>query len=255
MIDYHVSGSDRRVRVDVLDAEGEIVRTLFEGTRGNGTHRETWNLRYQGAVTFEGIVLEGGDPARGPWSPPGRYEVRLTVDGGVHVASFDVRRDPRLTGVSDADLVAQFQLALEIRDAESQANGSVLLIRDMRGQLQASIARSDDEELKASAERFMADISELEAQLYQVKNQSPKDKIAFPIRLNDRLTGLRSRLERGDAVPTPAYRGVFEELSAELDGYMRALQDLISEDLDRLNTELTKAGLPPVVVRDLLIAE
>ena len=131
----------------------------------------------------------------------------------------------------------------------------ILMIRDMRGQLQASIARSDDQQLKASAERFMGDISQLEAQLYQVRNQSPKDKIAFPIRLNDRLTGLRSRLERGDAAPTPAYRGVFEELSAELDGYMRALQDLISEDLDRLNAELTKAGLPSVVVRDLLIAE
>ena len=250
VIDYYVTGSNQQVRLDVFDAEGELVRTLFEGRRGEGTHRETWDLRHPGAVTFDGIVLEGGNPARGPWSPPGRYQARLTVDDDVQVASFRVHRDPRLTGVTDADLVAQFRLASRIRDAESQANGSILLIRDLRGQIQASVARNEDRQLKASAERFVDDIGRVEAQLYQVRNQSPKDKIAFPIRLNDRLTGLRSRLERGDAAPTAAYRDVFEELAAELDGHMRVLHDLISEDLTRLNDEFTRAGLPQMVVRD-----
>ncbi|MBT3776303.1 MAG: glycosyl hydrolase [Gemmatimonadales bacterium] len=250
VIDYYVTDSDQQVRLDVFDAEGELVRTLFEGRRGEGTHRETWDLRHRGAVTFDGIVLEGGNPARGPWSPPGRYQARLTVGDDVHVASFGVHRDPRLTGVTDADLVGQFRLASRIRDAESQANGSVLLIRDLRGQIQASVAGSEDQQLKASAERFVDDIGRVEAQLYQVRNQSPKDKIAFPIRLNDRLTGLRSRLERGDAAPTAAYRDVFEELAAELDGHMRVLHDLISEDLTRLNDEFTRAGLPKMVVRD-----
>lgn len=250
VIDYYVTGSDQQVRLDVFDAEGELVRTLFEGKRGEGTHRETWNLRHRGAVTFDGIVLEGGNPARGPWSPPGRYQARLTVGDDVHVASFGVHRDPRLTGVTDADLVGQFRLASRIRDAESQANGSVLLIRDLRGQIQASVAGSEDQQLKASAERFVDAIGRVEAQLYQVRNQSPKDKIAFPIRLNDRLTGLRSRLEWGDAAPTAAYRDVFEELAAELDGHMRVLHDLISEDLTRLNDEFTRAGLPQMVVRD-----
>ncbi|MBT7692393.1 MAG: glycosyl hydrolase [Gemmatimonadales bacterium] len=250
VIDYYVTDSDQQVRLDVFDAEGELVRTLFEGRRGEGTHRETWDLRHRGAVTFDGIVLEGGNPARGPWSPPGRYQARLTVGDDVHVASFGVHRDPRLTGVTDADLVGQFRLASRIRDAESQANGSILLIRDLKGQIQASVARSEDQQLKASAERFVDDIGRVEAQLYQVRNQSPKDKIAFPIRLNDRLTGLRSRLERGDAAPTAAYRDVFEELAAELDGHMRVLHDLISEDLTRLNDEFTRAGLPQMVVRD-----
>ena len=166
-----------------------------------------------------------------------------------------MRRDPRLSDVTDADLVAQFELALEIRDSESSANRSVLLVRDLRTQLEVSIADSDNAELNASAARFTDDISSLEADLYQVINQSPKDKIAFPIRLNDRLTGLRNRLERGDAAPTAAYRSVFEELSGELDGHMRELEDLLTEDLPRLNRELAAAGLPRLVVRDLLITE
>ena len=255
VVDYYVRESGRSVRVDILDAEGEYVRTLFEGAPAAGIHRATWNLRYSGAVSFEGIVLEGGNPTVGPWAPPGRYQTRLTVDSERWTQSFDVRRDPRLSDVTDADLVAQFELALKIRDSESSANRSVLMVRDLRTQLEVSIADSDNAELNASAARFTDDISSLEADLYQVINQSPKDKIAFPIRLNDRLTGLRNRLERGDAAPTAAYRSVFEELSGELDGHMRVLEDLLTEDLARLNRELAAAGLPRLVVRDLLITE
>jgi photosystem II stability/assembly factor-like uncharacterized protein len=255
VVDYFVSGSNRSVRLDVLDADGDVVRTLFDGTRDEGTHRATWNLRYSGAVTFAGIVLEGGNPANGPWAAPGRYRARLTVDGSVQAASFDLLRDPRLTNATDADLIAQFDLALQIRDAESEANSSILLIRDLRGQLQTSLAENTDPELRESANEFADDISAVEADLYQVRNQSPKDKIAFPIRLNDRLTGLRSRLERGDAAPTDAYRRVYAELSAELEETMAVLELLLTEDLTRLNAELARAGLPRLVVSDRLIAQ
>ena len=73
--------------------------------------------------------------------------------------------------------------------------------------------------------------------------------------MNDRLTGLRNRLERGDAAPTAAYRRVYAELSAELAETMQALEVLFTEDLSRLNTELNRAGLPRVVIRDRLITE
>ncbi len=44
-------------------------------------------------------------------------------------------------------------------------------------------------------------VSRIEASLYQVKNQSPKDKIANPIKLNDRLAGLLANVQFGDAAP------------------------------------------------------
>ena len=254
VIDFVLAGTAQNARLDILDVNGDHVTTLADGPARAGNHREVWSLRYPGAVTFDGIVLEGGNPAVGPWAPPGRYSARLTVDGVERLNSFVLRRDPRLTDLTDADLVAQFELALQIRDAESMANGSVLLIRDLRSQLEATLSDSDDTGLRESADRFTGDISRLEAELYQVLNQSPKDKIAFPIRLNDRLTGLRNRLERGDAAPTEAYRGVFEELSSELDGHMSVLQRLITDDLRQLNRELSRAGLPQIVVTDMLIA-
>ena len=89
----------------------------------------------------------------------------------------------------------------------------------------------------------------MEGEIYQVRNQSPKDKIAFPIKLNDRLTGLRSRLERGDVAPSEAYRLVFAELSDQLAEQVGLLEEALEEDFPRLNQLLADAGLPTVMVR------
>jgi hypothetical protein len=85
---------------------------------------------------------------------------------------------------------------------------------------------------------------------YQVKNQSPKDKIAFPIKLNDRLTGLRSNLEWGDGAPPAAYERVFRELSAELDTQLARLRILRERVLAALNKRLVAGALLPVQGRN-----
>ena len=161
---------------------------------------------------------------------------------------FEVKKDPRLTDVTEADLVAQFELAREIRDRESAANGGVIFIRDLKAQVADRLSQADSETLREMAHRFVERISAVESELYQVRNQSPKDKIAFPIKLNDRLTGLRSLLELGDAAPSQAYHRVFEELSQELTTHLAALEQVLLDDLPRLNEALEGLRLPPIAV-------
>ena len=245
----------RRAHLDILTDDGEHVRTLIDESVASGTQRARWNLRYPGAVTFDGIVLEGGNPAVGPWAPPGRYRARLTVDGLTREATFDVHPDPRLGDTPAAVFTDQFRLAMAIRDAESRANTSVLLARDLRSQADAIVARSDDTGLRDLVSRFAAAVEAVAGELYQLRNQSPKDKIAFPIKLNDRLTGLRSHLERGDGTPIGAYQEVFDELSAELEAHLQDLERLLSDRLPRLNRQLEEAGLPQIVVREAPIAD
>ncbi len=248
VIDFRVSRQGR-VLLDVLTDDREYVTTLVADDLGGGTHRARWNLRYPGAVTFEGIVLEGGNPAVGPWAPPGRYRAQLTVDGMTREVTFDVHPDPRLGDISAAAFADQFRLAMAIRDAESRANTSVLMARDLRAQIDAILARSVDAGIRDEASGFAAGIEAVAGELYQLRNQSPKDKIAFPIKLNDRLTGLRSHLERGDGTPIGAYQAVFRELSAELDVQLRILERMLSDDLPRLNRRLEEAGLTQIEVR------
>lgn len=236
VIDYWLATPADSLTIEISDATGRLARRLTSTARGRGLQRAYWDGRYAGATVFPGIILEGGDPRRGPLAPPGRYDVRLTSFRGAHrvsrTRSLDVRRDPRVASVSDADLQAQFRLALAIRDATTKANEAVIEIRRVTSQLadRARQASSSSDGARAVGQQAMAladSLRAVEAELYQVKNQSSKDKIAFPIKLNDRLTGLRSNLERGDGAPPASYYRVFNELSLELETLLKRLNSLM----------------------------
>jgi hypothetical protein len=260
-IDYYLPSAADSVALEVIDARGEPVRALGAASdsvgRGAGMHRIRWDLRYPGATSFPGIVLEGGDPRRGVWAPPGRYRARLTVRAGASVVvdtqSFELMRDPRVTAVTDADLQSQFELARRIRDKESDANGAIVGIRALRAQLrerEAAAARqtaSDaSRQLSRDIARLDSAISDVESTLYQVRNKSPKDKIAFPIRVNDRLTALRSQVDDGYGRPTAAQRTIFRELAQEVDRSLATLSSVYARDLTRVNESLRRVSLPEV---------
>jgi hypothetical protein len=154
----------------------------------------------------------------GPWAVPGTYLVKLDADGQSLARELHVLPDSRATDVTVDDLRAQNQLALQVRDAITAADSAVIRIRSLRA--------------AGAPSALLETLASIESEIYQVRNQSPKDKIAFPIRLNNRLTGLYGNLERGDARPTRAYYRVFDELSTELD-----------VQLKRLNAALTSSNV------------
>ena len=125
-IDYYLPEATPKVVIEILDAQGQIVRSFDSGGTGKtkpgtrtGTNRFPWDLRYPGPVTFPGMVLRYAVPGEGPIAMPGTYTVRLTAKGVTETQPLTIRRDPRVTDVTDADLQAQFKLAMEIRDATS----------------------------------------------------------------------------------------------------------------------------------------
>ena len=190
--------------------------------------------------------LEGGNPAIGPWAPPGIFQVKLTVDSQQTTEQFILQKDPRLTNVSETDMLAQYNLASNIRDHESSANQLVIAIRDIKSQIEERVNDSENRSLNVLASIFSEKMSQIEGELYQVLNQSPKDKIAFPIKLNDRLTGLRRHLERGDGLPLASFLEVFEELSAELEAQVLSLMEIMDNEFSELNRALRDAGLSPI---------
>jgi len=70
-----------------------------------GLHRFTWDMRYQpigdnarsGEVEATGAVPHRSEhTATTPWAPPGRYTVRLTVNGKAYTQPLVLRLDPRV---------------------------------------------------------------------------------------------------------------------------------------------------------------
>ncbi len=263
-IQYFLAEEVDELTVEILDAQGSVVDT-FEGAKPTeeelppsrlprstvpttvaGLNRFEWNQRYQGATEFEGMVIWSGRPQFGPKAPPGRYQARITANGLSETAEFEIAIDPRLEGVTQADLEEQFELARKIRDKTSAANEAVIEIRNVRDQLEERLEASAKPELQTVGRELIDKITEIEQQLYQVKNQSNQDPLNFPIRLNNRLASLRRSVETGDAKPTDGAYKVFEELSVELEEHLTELESAMTNDLPRINESLTAAGLDAV---------
>lgn len=215
-------------RLEIRDQRGSIVRTLFSDTAlAAGQHRWTWDLRHAGATVFDDMILEAPSPETGPWAVPGDYSVHLWIDGEAHRVDLRIELDPRLTDVSLNELQEQLELALHVRDSISLANETVLALRQARAALELKLEEINPRQ-RATAMALVDEVHATENSLYQTKNQSPKDKIAYPIRLNDRLSGLLAAIEAGDAPPTRAQFMVFQALESELNKALNAAGPLLS---------------------------
>ncbi len=150
------------LKIRILTADGKLVREISskpakdtgvededEGPRKPppaptkaGLNRYVWNLRYEDATGFPGLLMWDGS-LRGPMANPGEYKVELIVNGKTESQNFTVVKDPRAPTTPE-DFQKQLEFALKIRDRVSEANQSVIDIRAAKDQLKPYLASSND---------------------------------------------------------------------------------------------------------------
>ncbi|MFN3474120.1 MAG: WD40/YVTN/BNR-like repeat-containing protein [Blastomonas sp.] len=275
-IDYFLPARPKQLALDILGPDGALIqsfagnpvdpkkkddkdedededpskpRPLPTTTMKPGLNRFVWKMRHPGFTDFPGMIL-WTSRNRGITAVPGQYQARLTVDGEVFTQPFEIRSDPRLVGVTQADLAARFDFSNRVSKRVGEANEAVLLIRGIKEQTAAAAADpAADAALRAQLTAFDAKLSAIEGQLYQVRNRSRQDPLNFPIMLNDKLAGLIGVAESAEARPTDQSLAVFASLSGELDAQLAALETAIATTLPTLNTQLGAAGLAQIVRR------
>lgn len=227
-LDYMLPTTARSAQVEILDANGELVR-MFEST-GPGMTTETDQAmrapfqRQVGAAvpTLDqglnrfvwDLTVEGPNGAArgGPMVVPGDYTARLTVDGVVSERSFEVMIDPRVAadGVTLADLQAQFDLGIQIRTAIEDADATI-------------------ERLRGAQER-VAEGTDIERELKEIQDALVTDRTitSYPQpMLRDQLNYLYGNSQRADQEPGADQFERLEVLVNELEQHKQRLQRLI----------------------------
>jgi photosystem II stability/assembly factor-like uncharacterized protein len=261
------------VTLEFLDAAGKIVNTYsskapaarpaaapedeggeenpFRGappprvTANAGMNRFVWNLRYPDATTFPGLIMWAGN-VTGPRVPPGKYTVRLTVDGKSQSETFELKKDPRLSTTPE-EYAKQISLALQIRDKLSETNGAVVRIREVRKKLD-EYASSGDAKVADAAKSLNGKLTAIEGDLYQTRNRASEDPLNFPIKLNNKLAYVMGEIESSDNQPTAQSYVVYEDLATEVNGKLRSLNGLLTTDLAAFNKLVRDANIPAVTV-------
>jgi len=254
---YYLKNKMDSVVVEILEEDGDLVQRFVgkgsdtkpdagdwwgrgqsKPTAAQGLNSFVWTLRYSGATVFDGMIIWGARPQNGPKAPVGKYQVRLTAGSHTKTYPFQIRMNPNLSGVTEADLKETFDLAVKIRDRESEANEAVIKIRKIRKQLEEGLKTTADPAVTKSVNDFIAKITVVEEDLYQTKNRSGQDPLNFPIKLGNRISAVRRSLETGDGKPTVGVYRVFDELSKELDGHLIKLNSILTGELPPLNQKL-----------------
>jgi photosystem II stability/assembly factor-like uncharacterized protein len=217
-----------------------------------GIQRAAWDLAWQGATKIRRAKVDAGDPERGPLALPGQYTVRLTVDGKTATTTLHVVSDPRST-VSEADLKAQHEFAIRVRDDITRLSGLVQQLRSIREQVQsrrsALKGREGMSQLSSLADHLVTRCDELEARLHNPKAEITYDILAMRggAQLYSRLSPLLDYATDSDGLPPKGLQEVYATQHAELERLAADVQSLVATDLTALNEAAKKASVPFVV--------
>ncbi|MGH8327551.1 MAG: hypothetical protein ACRET2_12390, partial [Steroidobacteraceae bacterium] len=259
--------SSKRVQIEFLDASGQVIRTFpdpyqpkkekggdddFRGpkpvvlTAQAGLNRFVWDMRYAGSPAIPKTSLWSAS-LQGPVALPGRYQVRVTVDGKSETQPIDITPDPRLH-VTPAALEQQFDLDLAIRGELRQVQAAIEQIRALDARL-ASMQHSVAAEKSGNGSKILRQADALERKamavedkLIQRKSVASEDPLNFPIRLNNMLASLNALVERGSSAPTQADLMEFSRLKAMAAEDLAEWDRIKRTDLAAFNAVIGRSG-------------
>ncbi len=218
-----------------------------------GWNRFIWDLRYPDAHK----VIPHNDNQmgfiKGPHAAPGTYSATLVVGEAEFSESFEIVKEAGVPA-SNADLKAQFDLLITIRDKVSSTHKVINQMRDVRAQLKGWRERLAGME---SAAGIIAAAKALEDEVLEVEKalMIPDTRVGWIDTVNhgDRLaaqiSNLTDNVNLGDFKPTDYEYEAFDEIAGDIDGVADKFSDLVDGNLAEFNTMLSNAGFGKVVLK------
>src|ERR1700687_3289704 len=270
MIDYFLQSPASAIRLEVFDAQQNLVRSFSSEDqsvkkhpplpvaerwfpkpevleKAAGMHRFVWNLTWGssgGPRADEDAEMR--NPS-GPKGVPGDYQVRLTVDGKVQNQSLKVVMDPRSPATPEV-LVRQLQLGRQIFGETIEARRALAEIGSVEKQLadiQQKLA-SQSAQLKSALAEAGSAIGKILTNKEHAADESPG--------LQDAYAGLASALrvvESGDrAVPSQAI-AVYQEPSQQVQARIAEWARVKQTRLAQLNQQLREGNFAPVSIAEI----
>ncbi len=245
-----------KASVSIFDKERKLVKTYSTSSKENkldinkGLNQFVWDLRYPDAEKADGMILWNGVPSA-IVAAPGQYFARVTVGSDSAEVPFTVLADPNYK-ITQADYDAQFAFLQQVQNKYNEVQKGVKDIRTVRGQITDFTARQGKDmpkDVKQLADSIQKQLTAIEEKFHQTKAKSGQDVLNYPIRLNDKLSGLFDAANSGNMAPSKQARDVYADLSSQADAELAKLKRLMDNEVKQLNQLIREKSLPVIGVK------
>ena len=211
-----------------------------------GLNRFVWDLSYPGVTNLDGRQILWAGNTSGPRAVPGTYKARMFIGGDmVNEQEFEVLKDPRLTEVSQQDLIDQFEFVQTINAKLDTTHKSINRIRTARKGINGLMGEvEDNKELQDKAKAMLKAITAIEEELVQTKAEATQDVLNFQIKLNNKLAALKGTVATGFGKPTEQQYAVFEDLGAKVDVQLVKLNAIWNGEYEKILDEFENPTVP-----------
>jgi photosystem II stability/assembly factor-like uncharacterized protein len=245
-----------KVSISIYDKDGKLVKTFLKDAKDNadkieytrGMNQFVWNMQYPVAERMEGMILWNGNVG-GPKVAPGTYKARVRSGKDSSDVSFTILGDPNYK-MTQADYDQQVSFLLQVRDKFSEVQKAIKDIRTLRTQLNDLTSRTKDKDIKQLSDSIGKQITSIEEALYQTKAKSGQDVLNFPIRLNDKISGLYDFASSGYNPPAQQVKEAYAELAAQADAQLSRLKNVMTVQVPQLNRIVHEKSIPIIGIKE-----
>jgi methyl-accepting chemotaxis protein len=252
------AGDSAKVSISVFDKQNKLIKTFSRDAKEagdkleftNGMNRFVWNMLYPTAERIEGMILWNG-VVGAPKAAPGRYNARFRYEKDSVDVPFVIKADPNYK-MTEAQYEEQVSFLLEVQNKFNEIQRSIKDIRTIRTQLNDFTSRldtSNSKELKKLADSIHKKVTRVEEALYQTKAKSGQDVLNFPIRLNDKISGLFDVASSGYNPPSSQVRATYQQLSADADKQLNALRQIMDNEVKAFNRLIHEKEVPVIGIK------
>ena len=247
-----------KASISIYDKDHKLVKTFSTDAKENhlkmdvskGLNQFAWNLLYPESERIEGMILWNGVPG-GILASPGNYFAKVRVGKDSAETGFVIRPDPNYK-LTQADYEAKFGFLKMAQDKFNETQKALKDIRALRTQINDFMALQNKQsaaEIKPMADSILKHLVQVEETLHQTKAKSGQDVLNYPIRLNDKLSGLFDVVNSGQSPPSKQARDVYADLSGQIDIQLNRLKEIREKEIRQFNELIRQKALPVIGVK------
>ncbi len=248
-----------KLTLEIMDKNNKIIKTYTTKETekdkkidvSKGMNQFVWDMKYEAAEKVKDLIIWHGT-VPGPKAAPGKYFFKIKSEKDSASGSFMIKANP-VYKITQKEYEDQFDFLLTVRDKFTEIQNAIKNIGKVRKQIDDFVAlqgKDIPKELKATGDSIKKKMTTIEEALHQTKAKSGQDVLNYPIRLDDKISGLYDFASSGYVAPAQQVKDAYTDLAGQADVQLNNLKAILKNDLPAYNEMIRKSSLPIIGIKD-----